>query len=288
MIHASRDGKGIVWLASYPKSGNTWLRVFLYHLVRQQVGAPREDDELNKLERASIYEGRLAGLFTEFLRKPVEGASMEDVAAIRSEVQAAIVKRSTNLALVKTHNCLADLFGFPLINLGMTVGGVYMVRDPRDIAPSLAHHLGVDIDEAIRVMGSSGFATANGREGPFEVWGSWTQHVSSWTAAVNPALLVVRYEDLIADPVAKFTEITAHLRIEASAAAIAEATDLATFDKLSAAERLNPFKETSEVADRFFREGRAGVWRERLTPEQADAIVAANAAEMQRFGYLAG
>jgi aryl sulfotransferase len=98
--------------------------------------------------------------------------------------------------------------------------------------------------------------------------------------------MVVRYEDLAADPIGKFTEIAAHLRLPATADAIAEAADLSTFDKLAAAERVHPFKETSERADYFFREGRVGAWRDRLTAEQAARIVSAHGTQMARFGYV--
>src|ERR1700754_928507 len=134
MIHPSPDNKGIVWLASYPKSGNTWLRVFLYHLLRLQNGAPREPDEINKLDRASGYEGRMFSLFAEFLGKPITDASIEETASVRPFVHSAIVKRLPQVALLKTHNCLAEVGGVPLINLAATVGAVYLVRDPRDVA----------------------------------------------------------------------------------------------------------------------------------------------------------
>jgi hypothetical protein len=285
MIYPSPDNKGIVWLASYPKSGNTWLRVFLYHLVRLQNGAPREEDELNQLDRASGYEGRMFGLFAEFLDKPISEASVEETASVRPYVHAAIAKRMPNIALLKTHTALADIAGAPQINLAVTVGAVYMVRDPRDIALSLAHHLGIGIDETIEVMASTGFSTANSSDGIFEAWGSWSEHVASWTGTPSDPLLVVRYEDLSADPAGTFTKITRHLRQEASPAAIAEATELATFDKLASAEKIHPFKETSERADRFFREGRAGAWRDKLTAAQAERIVAAHGPQMERMGY---
>jgi len=285
MIYASPDNKGIVWLASYPKSGNTWLRVFLYHLVRIQNGAPREEGEINKLDRASAYEGRMFSLFAEFLDKRVEEASIEEVAAVRPHVQAAIVKRLPHVALIKTHNCLASIAGFPLVNLAVTVGAIYMVRDPRDVALSLAHHLGVSVDETIDIMASPGFSTGNDSEGVFEVWGSWSEHVSSWTGEPSDPLLVLRYEDLAADPIGKFREVTTHLRQDPPIAAIAESAELSTFDKLAEAEKVTPFKETSERADRFFREGRAGAWRERLTAEQARRVADTHAEQMTRFGY---
>jgi hypothetical protein len=135
-------------------------------------------------------------------------------------------------------------------------------------------------------MSLRGFATSNTSDGPFEVWGSWSEHVASWTTAGDESLLVLRYEDLAADPIAKFTEIARHLRQNVPAAVIAEATAASTFDQLSAAEKKVPFRETSERAGYFFREGKVGSWRKKMTPDQANRIVADHSEQMRRHGYL--
>jgi hypothetical protein len=285
MIRAPSDNRGLVWLASYPKSGNTWLRVFLYHLVRIQNGAPREPDEINKLDRVSMYEGRLAAMYSHFVGKPIEQANVPEVAQVRQMVQRAIVERMDQAVLIKTHNALASVAGHPLINPSITVGAVYMVRDPRDVLLSLAHHLGISIDDTIDVMNAPGFSTANTKDGPFEMWGTWSEHVASWTAKPQETVLVVRYEDLLADPVGKFVEITAHLRQAVPRETIAAAAEASTFAELSAAEREHPFRETSEMADRFFREGKAGGWKERLSNDQSRRIVDVHWEQMRRVGY---
>ncbi len=278
--------KGIVWIASYPKSGNTWLRVFLYHLMRIAGGYPREEDEINKLDRASTYEGRLFGLFEEFLGKPLASASRGEVATVRPQVHAAIAQRSPALALVKTHNVLGNIGGIPILNLAVAAGSVYVVRDPRDIALSLASHLGTTADHAITVMGTAGYKTDNTQETAFEVWGSWSEHVFSWTSHPHQAMLVVRYEDLLADPIKHFTAIVEHLGQRPTREQIVEAVEESTFNKLRAAEEKGDFRERSERAERFFRQGKAGEWREKLTAEQARRIVDAHGEQMRNFGYL--
>ncbi len=54
-LKGATEPGGIVWLASYPKSGNTWLRIFLYHITRMMMGVPLDDNDLNKLDRSSLY-----------------------------------------------------------------------------------------------------------------------------------------------------------------------------------------------------------------------------------------
>ncbi len=285
MIRISPDNRGLVWLASYPKSGNTWLRVFLYHLVRLQNGAPREPDEINKLDRVSVYEGRLSGMFSQLLGVPVADATIEQVAEVRPIVHRAIVESLPQAAFIKTHCAMARVAGHAQVNPTVSLGAVYMVRDPRDVAISLSHHLGTSIDDAIEAMNTPGFTTDNTEDGPFELWGAWSEHVASWTNPPQDSVMLVRYEDLLADPIGKFNQITAHLRQPVSGAMIAEASAASTFAELSAAEKVHPFKETSERADHFFREGKAGVWKERLTNDQSRRIVDAHWEQMRRLGY---
>lgn len=278
--------KGIVWLASYPKSGNTWVRMFLYQLMRISAGHPREDDELNKLDRSSMYEARLFGLFEQAMGKKLPDASHSDVMAVRSNIHQLIAERIDNVALVKTHNLLGHLDNKPVINLRASAGSIYVVRDPRDVAPSLAKHMGVSLDHAIEVMGRHAYSTNNQPELAFELWGSWTEHVQSWTMKPSDAALVIRYEDLLAKPTETFTDVVKHLRQPVVAEHIAEAIELSSFDKLRKQEEEYDFRERSPRADRFFVSGKAGGWRDRLSPAQADAIVTAHSAMMHKFGYL--
>jgi hypothetical protein len=279
--------RGIVWLASYPKSGNTWLRIFLYQLMRLGGGYPREADELNQLDRASMYESILFGLFEEALGgQPLATATRSQVQVVRASVHATIVERLNSVALVKTHNLLGEIGDYPTINMSVTLGGVYIIRDPRDVASSLAKHLGSDVDHAIDVMGTSGFQTSNQKEGAFEIWGSWSQHVYSWTTPRAEMILVVRYEDMLEKPTETFSAIVQHLRQRPKPEHVIEAIELSAFDKLQRQEEEHAFRERSQRADRFFVSGKAGLWRERLTPQQADRIAAEHGEQMRRFGYL--
>jgi hypothetical protein len=278
--------RGIVWLASYPKSGNTWLRAFLYQLVRIQSGIPREEDELNKLDRASGYEAKLFGLFHQFLQKPLATASRLEVMKVRPLVHLTVAERMPSVAMMKTHNLMGELGGMPTVNLTASAGAIYIVRDPRDVASSLAKHLGASVDQAIEVMATPAFATENSAETAFEIWGSWSEHVASWGVDPNKAVLVVRYEDMLAQPTETFGKIVAHLRQAPPPEQLAEAIELSSFDKLKRQEEESAFRETSPRADRFFASGKAGGWRERLSAAQIDKIEGAHRKMMLNFGYL--
>jgi hypothetical protein len=120
----------------------------------------------------------------------------------------------------------------------------------------------------------------------YEAWGGWSQNVRSWTAEPSPVVLVLRYEDMLADPMPAFASVAAHLRLGATPAQIGEAVELSAFKRLQSEETRSGFVERSEKARRFFREGRAGQWREALTPAQVDRVCAEHGDQMRRFGYL--
>jgi hypothetical protein len=281
-----KNARGIVWLASYPKSGNTWLRMYLYQLVRILGAHPREEHELNKLDRASGYEAKLFGLFDQFLGKPLAQATPIEVMSIRALVHATVAERMPAITMLKTHNLMGEINGMPTINTAVSVGAIYIVRDPRDVAVSLARHLGSTVDDAIAVMNSPGFVTGNDVETAFEIWGSWSQHVESWTLNPDPSLLVIRYEDMMDRPTETFTAIARHIGQAATADQIAEAIELSSFDKLKRQEEDLGFRELSPRADRFFATGKAGSWRNKLNPAQAKSISRSHGTLMSKFGYL--
>ena len=264
-----RNPKGIVWIASYPKSGNTWMRVYLYHLMRLMNGLPRSDNDLHALDKATTYEARLVGLFEEMIGKPLARpaatkwrSSARRCTRPSSSAPAASPSSRPMPRSASSATCPPTTSPFP-------AGTIYIVRDPRDVAISLAAHNGSTIDAAITDMATPSYGTQNSDQAAFEVWGSWSEHTLSWTDKPHEAVLVVRYEDMHADPTATFTAVARHLRQKPTPEQIAEAIELSTFKELRDAEiAAGDFRERSERADRFFREGRAGEWREKLTPAQ--------------------
>lgn len=275
---------GIVWLASYPKSGNTWTRAFLANLVTIMAGEG-ETLTVNAINRFSLGEN-----FSQFYKEICSFEPKPDdhrkVAEHRHRVHEIIADQFEGLIFCKTHNALVMDRGFSIINFAVTSGAVYIVRNPLDVCISLAHHIGKSVDEAISVMATRDAETPITETRVHEVWGSWTQHVETWTQKPHPAIYVMRYEDMLADPRETFGALARHLLLNPTAAELDMAINRSSFASLRDQEDDDGFQERSEHAERFFREGRAGQWKDVLTPQQIERIVGMHGKQMEKFDYL--
>lgn len=282
--------KGIIWIASYPRSGNTWTRAFLNSLFKVMRDPSSADVDINRIEEGSLVEDA-AALYPRFLRKPVAAATPAEIAAARPRVQAALVESAGRPIYLKTHNANALDHGSPLINMGVSLGAIYIVRNPLDVAISYAHLSNAPIDRVIEQMSTSGWGVESMREKGLErvrvVMGSWSENVASWTARPHPTVLVVRYEDMVGKPNPTFARIARHVLASPSVEQLRRAIAMSDFNRLRAQEESAGFNEKPEKSvSPFFREGRAGQWREILTPEQVSRIVAAHRPLMKRFDYI--
>lgn len=273
---------GILWLASYPKSGNTWMRVFLANLILDEPEplALQRINEVCSSEPNEVW-------FRPLVNKPVSTLSQKRIASLRTRAQERAVSINKNIMPMKTHSLCGKEHGYPIISPKATVGVIYIVRDPRDVAISAADHYGLTIDQTIEMMADH---EARGRGKPgntvHELMGSWSDHVRSWTRWKHSPLMVLRYEDMLADSLGQFGMVARKLGITQDEARIRKAVEFASFKQLQAQEAATGFIEKSEHSQRFFRSGRAGNWREKLTSAQVAAIERIHGEQMRRFGYL--
>lgn len=275
---------GLVWLASYPKSGNTWTRAFLSNLAANLDG-DNEELDVNSIGRFSAGEN-FTPLYEDLLGfRPTE-SHRKEIAALRHKVQKSIADTFEGLVFVKTHNGLVLDHGRPIINFEVTSGAVYIVRNPLDVAISLAHHMGITIDDAITTMGTRDVTTPINDKRVYEIWGSWSQHVESWTRKPHHAIYVMRYEDMLSEPEKTFGGLAKHLLLAGTPQQIDLAIERSSFANLKKQEDEKGFVEKSERADRFFREGRSGQWKEILSRPQVRRIVRDHGEQMTRFGYV--
>lgn len=276
---------GIVWIASFPKSGSTWARAFLHNLIGIQSGE-QAAQRINDLNRFSTWEISKE-LYTRVLGYEPGQDHQKEIAAIRHKVHEQIADAADGMVFVKTHHALVMDRGCSTLNLAVTSGAIYIVRNPLDVAISYAHHMNRSIDYAIEQMGTENVETEVTERTVYEVCGSWSQHVWSWTRKPHPAIRVMRYEDMLADPPKAFNGLVRHLLLEATPDQLAQAVDRSSFERLKEQEDREGFREKPKVAARFFREGRAGQWQELLTPAQIRAVIRDHGEQMKRFGYLA-
>jgi hypothetical protein len=271
----------IIWLASYPKSGNTWLRAFLHNLLRD----PPEGYELNKIDDFTIGDSATAW-YVKLIGRPPHDWSFEDVGRVRHKAHEAMSRAFPDNVFVKTHNALvADAYG-PMITIELTAGAIYVVRNPLDVAISYSHHLGKTLDQTITILNSSRSGNPNTLKNVYQLLGSWSEHVNSWTGRPHPGLHVMRYEDMLEKPEQTFGGAVSFLGLKPPRERLLRAIERCRFDELRKREEAQGFKERSDFSERFFREGRAGQWRELLTSEQVQRIVDAHRPTMQQFGYL--
>jgi Sulfotransferase domain len=170
-------------------------------------------------------------------------------------------------------------------------GAVVIVRDPRDIAPSLANHGNIDVEEAIARMNDDedGFCASADRQHNQlrQRLLGWSGHVMSWLDQRDIPVLLVRYEDMQADPAGQLRRVLDFAGRAASDDEVARAVAFADFAELSGQERGKGFREAPRpyAGGSFFRRGEAGAWRDELTAEQVARIEAAHGAVMRRLGY---
>jgi len=271
----------ITWLASYPKSGNTWLRAFLANYLSDGAQAI----EINKLPYFS--HGEMAGgLFQQIAQKPLSALSEQQVQELRPSVHRALAALDRDPNLVKTHNALVNLFNIPIVTPQVTRNAIYVIRNPLDVVISYADHHGLTIDRAIEQMAREDNRTPTTEKLVFQFLGRWCDHAQSWLRAPGLALHVVRYEDLLARPQVTFGAIGKFLGIAPKHSRLARAIRRSSFRVLKTQEASAGFHERSRHSEAFFRSGEAGQWRRTLNAAQIDRIVSTHGEVMARHGYL--
>ncbi len=274
----------LVWLASFPKSGNTWLRVFLHNLFANSF----RPIDLNRMQGGIFQSDSALTWFRLLDKRPLAELSADDIARMRPRVHELIAKTNSGSIFCKTHNGLMTIRGHSTINLHVTSGTIYIVRNPLDVVLSLADFLGVDVDRAIDFLNTDFMETDSDpdRNTVSVALGSWSQHVKGWTGSPNPSLHVVRYEDMFDHPFKTFGKIAHFLGLKPSRKRLSRAIDNSSFRLLQKQEERTGFKEKSVHQERFFRRGTTGEWNERLCERQVQRICRAHGEQMNRFGYL--
>ena len=289
------------YLVSYPKSGNTWCRVFITELRRLSgldkaeatTLAQQEGQELRlnrDLATGSIVSSR--NWLDDQLGIDSSDLSWAELDKVRGRVGHQRALYTECLRYHKVHDAFVspDSGGRPVVPMEGCCGAVVVMRHPADVAVSLSHFFSWPLERCVAFLldEQAGLCRSKKRGGPQvrQFMGTWANHVHSWVDQQQIPTLMLRYEDLLAEPQLKFSQLARFLELPEQPEFIAEAVRNTSFQKLQAKEdKEGGFSERPDGCDRFFRSGRSGEGREQLTCEQLGQLEEAFESTLSRFGY---
>ena len=278
--------KKTYWIASYPKSGNTWLRIFLNNLLH-------DDNEPVCINDLPVHNIIASARLPFDLALGLKSSDLlpDEIACLRPRVDEILAQESPKKLFRKIHDAyLHTACGDPIISTRASAGVIYLIRNPLDVTVSYAHHYAISFDKGIQQLGDRDNQLAfrpNGTGSQFsQMISCWSRHVRSWTEQTDIPVLVLRYEDLLADPLTYFARAVHFAGLGADIEDIQAAIEASRFDKLQSQEQRERFKETPRGTTHFFRKGQAGDWRNHLSKAQIQAIVTKHGQVMGAHGYL--
>lgn len=196
----------IVWLASYPKSGNTWVRVLLTNYRRDA----EQPADINALDGGPIASARV--WLDEWVG--IEASVFDDatIERLRPGVYRCMAREEPEMLFMKAHDAWGCTDrGEPLFPSDVTHGVVYILRNPLDLVASCANHWGISLETAAERLCNPEFALARSLGGTTDQlhqrMGAWSGHVESWLDHAEMPVHRVRYEDLRRDPETIFGDI---------------------------------------------------------------------------------
>ncbi|MBE7636094.1 sulfotransferase domain-containing protein [Sneathiella sp. P13V-1] len=271
----------IIWLASYPKSGNTWMRMLLNNYFA-------EKDEKQGLDSLDLitFGGSSKTSYRAVTALDVDKLDDDEIVKLTPMAHAFMAGQHPDMVFAKTHNILSAYKGIPLITPEVTKGAVYIIRNPLDVVLSVADHFGLEMDAAIDFLNSNNASTAANETMVRQYFCSWSENVVTWTTEHPFPISIVKYEDLHQSAGKILSETLEQLGFSVDPKKVSRAVLKSSFKSLKSMEKKQGFNERSRHSKAFFRVGKTDQWKSKLTDEQVSKIVKANYAQMKRFGYL--
>jgi len=281
----------IIWLTSYPKSGNTWVRFFILSLL---LGNKREIN-LDHLKNIEQFPSK-----SQFVGLELDLKNLREVAKNWITVQKKI-NSNKKVRFYKTHNTLCQIDKNSFTDHKNTLGAIYIVRDPRNVITSVKNHFNHNsyeeaknfIFDEKRVVLLSKPTNRKDYSLP-QIIGSWQTHYKTWKI-MNKNFLLIKYENLINTPNSEFKKIANYLerlfKTKFTNEQIRRAINLSSFDRLQKMEEKNGFIESVEnkqtgEKNKFFFLGPKNDWKKILDKEIADEISSRFEPEMKELRYL--
>lgn len=277
--------KNIIWLTSYPKSGNTWFRVFLTNLLDES----ETPANINDLAEASISSSRK--IFDDYTGLSSSDLSFEEIDKLRPDVYRMQSEESTELLFKKVHDKFYFVsIGEALFPPEISKACIYIIRNPLDVAVSFAHHSSKSVYNMVQSLNNSNFAFCDNLDRLpnqlRQLLGTWTEHVKSWTEQTSIPVHLVRYEDMKTDSLQTFKKAIEFIGIKRTDLQIRIAIEKSDFKILSQQEKETGFKEKMIKSTSFFRKGQIGDWRNYFDENLKNEIIQNHQEIMKKFGYL--
>lgn len=278
--------QGLCWLASYPKSGNTWLRVLLTNLLSEDA----EPARINSLVASQIASSR--PWLDDVLGFDSADLYPQELLTMRPNVYQWCNTQASGLVFYKTHDANIEISdGVYLFPPDAFSNVVYVIRNPLDVAISFSAHMSLSIDKAIAAMNRHDYTLVKETRRSLNQQAeqpllSWSQHVKSWVDNPMFESHVIRYEDMHAFPVKIFHDVASYLKIPICETTLARAIRNSSFNILRNQENAERFTERPVSATAFFRRGVAGSWSEVLKRTQIERIIEDHHEVMKRFSYI--
>jgi len=275
----------LVWLASFPKSGNTWVRIFLNNYVANGD----EPVSINKLDESTHACSRI--LFDRLIGVQSSDLTPAEVNRYRPWMYIEWAKESDEPFFVKVHEAWRENEnGRSLFPIEATLSTICIIRNPLDVVLSLSNHYSQPIDTCITWLNNPQYTLSKGgeklnRQFP-QLVKDWSGHSQSWVDDSPLPVQVVRYEDMLLKPTETFSNIVKTAGLMLETARLEKAIHFSSFDSLKSQEQAGGFNERLPGVATFFNKGRMGRWREVLTAVQAQQIIDYHSPMMRRFEYL--
>lgn len=279
----------IIWLASYPKSGNTWVRSMIAALIHSNDGV--FNFELLK----NIQQFPEKKFFKDIIN---DFSNFNEIKQNWIEAQERI-NLNNKINLFKTHQGKYTVGEHNFTNNDNTLGVIYVVRDPRNLIKSISNHFTLDLEKSYHFLTSSeiignGKSWSERQDGMYNLLGRWNDHYRSWTR-VKDNLLLVKYENLILDPKNELLKIIKFLKqfinFETNENKNNKILETTSFENLKSMENKGLFKEnvlnkeTKSKVD-FFHLGPENNWQNLLDKKMAEDIEKKFKNEMKELEYI--
>ena len=280
--------KKIIWISSYPKSGNTWIR----HLISNYFF-----NRGNKFNFQIADEKILMFPQLSLMKKLVNKKSLIEnpfnISRYWLDLQKNVNVQDGNVVFFKNHNALISIEKNDFTNMDLTLGAVYVVRDPRDVVISYAHYKNESYDKIISdLCDDKLFYNINSIDNfPYiEIIGSWSYHYKSWKFGMpNMPRIIIKYEDLLNDCIGQFSNtidfLSKILNHKKDNSRIKFSVDNSEFSLLQKSEKKFGMK-TNQGKGVFFRSGKSGQWKDILSNSQIKRIENSCKKAMKELNYL--